>query len=120
MVPRRLQVPPPPGYYGDAVISPAEADKDWHYHLRNVSDATVHDVVVLFRQGSGHSLGTDAVDTLPPGSEPVKRKIPDNVKREARAAEKEHGQTIRALMTFRDAAGRKWRRELDGQLTRED
>ena len=106
-----------PGYYTDAVISPGQADSDWSYHLRNASDATVHDVIVLFRQGGKHSLGTDVVDTLPPNSEPLTRKIPDHVKREARAAEKEHGQTIRPLVSFRDAAGRRWQRELDGRLT---
>lgn len=87
------------------------------YYLRNASDIPVYDVVVLFRQGK-HSLGTDSLDVLPPADEPVVREVPVHVRNEAHAAEAEHGQIIRPLVSFRDAAGRHWRRTAEGLLVR--
>ena len=111
--------PPEPaeGYWhGDESVVTAWSIPAWDYSLRNASDVPVYDVVVLFRIGE-HSLGTDALDVLPPDDEPTVREIPSQVRREAMSAAPQHGEIIRCIVAFRDASGRRWRRGFDGVLS---
>lgn len=103
---------------GTSVVTSGTPRPDWQYFLRNFSDVPVYDVVVLFRIGE-HSLGTDVVDVLPPDGEPFTRAVPEHVRREATSAATEHGEIIRCVVSFRDAAGRRWRRWTNGQLKEE-
>jgi hypothetical protein len=111
---------PPRSYSsgGAFVVSGGRSRPDWNYYLRNASDVPVYDVVVLFRIGE-QSLGTDAVDVLPPGEAPVSREVPEHVRTQATSAAHEHGEIIRCVVSFRDAAGRRWRRWTDGRLAEE-
>lgn len=52
----------------DASGGQAAAERPWTYSLLNVSDATVHEVTVLFSLGGEHRLGTDFIHTLPPSA----------------------------------------------------
>lgn len=111
---------PPRAYNsgGALVVTGGRSRPGWNYYLRNASDVPVYDVVVLFRIGA-QSLGTDAVDVLPPGEEPVSRDVPEHVRTQATSAAHEHGEIIRCVVSFRDAAGRRWRRSTDGRLAEE-
>ncbi|WP_156409745.1 hypothetical protein [Nocardioides sp. Soil796] len=88
----------------------------WTYFLRNASSVPVYDVVLHFRQGA-EGLGTDALDTLPPDSEPLTREVPSHIANTARLGAHEHGEVIRVLVSFRDAAGRRWTRRWNGVLS---
>jgi hypothetical protein len=103
------------GGSGVVGMTRAKPEPSWNYYLRNASDVPVYDVVVLFRIGE-HSLGTDALDVLPPGDEPITREVPKHVKREARAGREEYGEVLRPFISFRDSGGRAWRRTDKGRL----
>lgn len=95
----------------------AKREPKWSYYLRKTYNVAVYDVVVLFRAGP-HSLGTDPLDVLAPSDEPMTRKVPTHVKREARVRRDEHGEAARPFISFSDAAGRNWRRTAADRLLR--
>jgi hypothetical protein len=80
--------------------------------IRNASNLPVHEVGLEFSTDGGSSY-TEHLDAIGPSTEPVVVPVSHAWLKPMNADERD---TVRVSMTFRDAAGRSWRRTSTGQL----